>query len=100
MLVILLGGRLFGIRQKWQRVDSRSLRFFALSGFIDNLGSLFTFYSLKHTPAVSAAPIWRISPLVAFVLSRFTLKGIEIVVLKDGIAAVLIVLGVLFLYQG
>jgi len=55
---------------------------------------------LLHAPAVLVSPIWRISPLVTFVLARFTLKGIEIVTLRDGVAASLIVGGIFVLSYG
>lgn len=43
LIVILSAGRLFGIRPKWKNVEPKSLRFFAFSGVIESLGSLFTF---------------------------------------------------------
>ena len=42
-------------------------------------------------PAVLVAPIWRISPLITFMLSHFTVNALEAVTLRDGLAAVFIV---------
>jgi len=64
------------------------------------LGSMFTFFALGYGPAALLSPIWRISPLVTFALAHFTLKGIEVVSLRDGFAAALIVLGVFILSHG
>lgn len=100
LIVILTVGRFFEIRPRWEKIEPKSLLFFFLSGTIDSLGSLFTFHSLKYAPAVMVAPIWRISPLVAFAFTHVTLGGIEVVTPKDGLAAILIVSGVLVLYQG
>jgi hypothetical protein len=47
-----------------------------------------------------AAPIWSAQPIVSFFLAKATLKGIEEVTFKDGIAAVLVVLGALVLRWG
>ncbi len=77
----------------------RSLGFFVLAGVVEALGSLLTFYALIYAPAVLVSPIWRISPLVTFVLAHFTLKGIEVVTLRDGVAASIIVGGILLLGQ-
>jgi hypothetical protein len=46
---------------------------------------------LIYGPAALLSPIWRISPLITFALARFTLRGIEIVTFRDGVAAMLIV---------
>lgn len=97
LIVILTVGRLLNIRPKWERIPTKSLLCFVSSGITDALGSLFTFYSLIYAPAVVVSPIWRISPLIVFLLARFTLRGVEVVTLKDGIAATFIVSGVLVL---
>jgi drug/metabolite transporter (DMT)-like permease len=55
---------------------------------------------LIYGPAAILAPMWRISPLVTFGLAHFTLKGIEVVTLRDGAAASLIVAGVFVLSRG
>ena len=100
LIVMLTAGRLLNIKLKWERVPMRSLGFFVLAGVIEALGSLLTFYALIYAPAVLVSPIWRISPLVTFLLARFTLKGVEVVTLRDGVAATVIVGGVLVLSQG
>jgi uncharacterized membrane protein len=46
------------------------------------------------------APIWSAQPIVSFFLAKATLKGIEEVTLKDGVAAALVVVGVLVLRWG
>ncbi len=71
-----------------------------MAGVTEALGSLFTFFALVYAPAVLVSPIWRISPLVTFGLAHFTLKGIEVVTLRDGVAASLIVGGIFVLSQG
>jgi transporter family protein len=99
LIVMLTAGRLLNIKLKWEKVPMRSLGFFVLAGVMEALGSLLTFYALIYAPAVLVSPIWRISPLVTFVLAHFTLKGIEVVTLRDGVAASIIVGGILLLGQ-
>ncbi|MEE9569724.1 MAG: EamA family transporter, partial [Candidatus Binatia bacterium] len=100
LIIMLTAGRLLKIKLKWERVPTRSLVCFVLAGVTEALGSLLTFHALVYAPAVLVSPIWRISPLVTFVLARFTLRGIEVVTLRDGVAASVIVGGVLILSQG
>jgi uncharacterized membrane protein len=100
LIIMLTAGRLLKIKLKWERVPTRSLVFFVLAGMTEALGSLLTFHALVYAPAVLVSPIWRISPLVTFLLARFTLRGIEVVTLRDGVAASVIVGGVLILSQG
>lgn len=100
LIVMLTAGRFLKIKPKWERIPTKSLILFSLSGVTEALGSLFTFFALVHAPAVLVTPIWRISPLVTFVLARFTLRGIEVVTLRDGVAASFIVGGILVLSQG
>lgn len=100
LVVMLTLGRFFAIKPKWERVPMTSLVLFMLSGVTEALGSLFTFFALIYAPAMLVSPMWRISPLVTFAFAHFTLKGIEIVTLRDGVAASLIVLGVFALSQG
>lgn len=100
LIFMLTIGRFLAIKPKWERVPMPALFLFTLSGATEALGSLFTFFALMYAPAVLVSPIWRISPLVTFALAHFTLKGIEIVTLRDGVAASLIVLGVFVLSQG
>jgi drug/metabolite transporter (DMT)-like permease len=63
------------------------------------LGSLVTFFALVYGPAAISSPIRRTAPLVTFALARFTLRGIEVVTLRDGVAAGFIVAGVFVLSQ-
>lgn len=97
---MLLLGRFMGMKPKWERIPAPGLMLLALSGATEAFGSLFTFFALGYGPAALLSPIWRISPLVTFALARFTLRGVEVVTLRDGIAAALIVLGVFVLSQG
>ncbi|MFQ5682711.1 MAG: EamA family transporter [Candidatus Binatia bacterium] len=99
LIMMLTAGRFLNIRPNWERVPSQSLLFFSLAGITEALASLFTFFALVYAPAVLVSPIWRISPLVTFVLAHFTLKGIEVVTVRDGVAASLIVGGVFVLSQ-
>lgn len=100
LIMMLTAGRLLKIKPRWERIPTKSLLLFALAGVTEALGSLLTFYALIYAPAVLVSPIWRISPLVTFVLARFTLRGLEVVTLRDGVAATFIVGGVLVLTQG
>ncbi|MBI2227479.1 MAG: EamA family transporter, partial [Deltaproteobacteria bacterium] len=100
LLCMLAFGRFMGLKVKRERVPLRGLLFFALSGVTEAIGSLCTFFALIYGPAALLSPIWRISPLVTFALARFTLKGIEVVTLRDGVAASLIVAGVFVLSRG
>jgi uncharacterized membrane protein len=97
LAMMLTAGRFLKIKPEWTPVPMTSLTLFSLSGITEALGSLFTFYALLHAPAILVSPIWRISPLVTFVLAHFTLKGIEVVTLRDGVAASLIVAGIFIL---
>ena len=100
LVCMLAFGRFMGLKVKRQRVPLRGLLFFSLSGVTEAVGSLCTFFALIYGPAALLSPIWRISPLVTFALARFTLKGIEVVTLRDGMAASLIVAGVIVLSRG
>lgn len=100
LLVMLTAGRFLKIKPKWERIPTKSLVLFSLSGVTEALGSLFTFFALVYAPASLVSPIWRMSPLVTFVLAHFTLRGIEVVTLRDGVAASFIVGGIFVLSQG
>ena len=100
LIFMLSFGRLLAIQPKWERVPAKAVLLFGLSGVTEALGSLFTFFALHYGPAAVLSPIWRISPLVTFALARFTLRGIEVVTLTDGLAACLIVFGVFVLSHG
>lgn len=94
---MLTAGRLLKIKPKREKVSLASLSFFVAAGIVEAIGGLSTYYALSYAPAVLVSPAWRISPLVTFALARFTLHGIEVVTVKDGLAAALIVGGVFFL---
>ena len=100
LVCMLAFGRFMGLKVKRVRVPLRGLLFFSLAGVTEAVGSLCTFFALIYGPAALLSPIWRISPLVTFALARFTLKGIEVVTLRDGMAASLIVAGVFVLSRG
>lgn len=99
LVLMLTAGRFLKIKPKWERIPTRGLILFSLAGVTEALGSLFTFFALVYAPAVLVTPIWRISPLVTFILARFTLRGIEVVTLRDGVAASFIVGGIFVLSQ-
>lgn len=100
LLFMFLFARVIGLQIKWQRVPPQALALSTLSGIAEGLGSLCTFYALVYGPAALLSPIWRISPLVTFALAHFVLRGVEVVTLRDGVAASLIVVGVFVLSQG
>ncbi len=83
-----------------ERVPATSAVLFAIAGITEAIASLCTYKALLLAPAVLVAPIWRLSPLITFVLSHFTLRALETVTLRDGLAAVLIVGGVWVLSHG
>jgi uncharacterized membrane protein len=100
LLVMLTLGRFFSVKAKWEPMPLKALGLITISSLTEALGSLFTFFALIHAPAVLVSPMWRISPLITFALVRFTLRGIEVVTLRDGLAAGLIVGGVFVLTRG
>jgi len=100
LIFMLLFAKPIGLQIKFERVSRRALLLCALSGITEAMGSLFTFYALIYGPAAVLSPMWRISPLVTFGLAHLTLKGIEVVTLRDGVAAALIVAGVFVLSRG
>lgn len=100
LLFMLLFAKPIGLQIKFERVPLKALALCTLSGITEGLGSLCTFYALSYGPASILSPLWRISPLVTFALAHFTLKGIEVVTLRDGVAASLIVAGVFVLTRG
>ena len=83
-----------------ERVPLASTVLFAIAGITEAIASLCTYKALLLAPAVLVAPIWRLSPLITFVLSHFTLRALETVTPRDGLAAVLIVGGVWVLSHG
>ena len=99
LLFMLVFARVIALRPQWKPVPLTGLCLFSLSGLAEALGSLFTFIALIYGPAALLSPIWRISPLITFALAHFTLRGIEVVTFRDGVAASLIVAGVFVLSQ-
>ncbi len=97
LLFLGLLGRAVRVRIVWRGVPLAGTVCFALSGIVHGIGTLLTFLAVVHAPAVIVGPIWNIQPLVTFALAHFTLKGIEVVRLRDGAGAVLIVGGVFLL---
>jgi transporter family protein len=100
-LILLLSiGNLLKIERKWGKIPPKSLLCFVCAGVLYAIGSILTLKALVHAPASIVAPIWSSQPLVSFFLAKATLKGIEEVTVKDGIAAALVVVGVLVLRWG
>ena len=100
-LVLLLSlGSLLKIELKWHRVPAGSLFCFIAAGVMQAVGSVLTLKALVYAPASVVAPIWNSQPIVSFFLAKATLKGIEVVTFRDGIAAALVVVGVLVLRWG
>jgi hypothetical protein len=64
------------------------------------IGSVLTLKALVYAPASVVAPIWNTQPIVSFFLAKATLKGIEVVTFRDGIAAALVGVEVLVLRWG
>jgi len=55
---------------------------------------------LLYAPASVVAPIWNTQPIISFFLTKAVLQGIEVVTFRDGVAAALVVIGVLVLRWG
>src|SRR5262245_49719426 len=100
LALLLTLGSLLKIELKRQTVPGESLGCFILAGVLYAIGSVFTFKALLYAPASIAAPIWSAQPIVSFFLVKALLKGIENVTWVDGMAAALVVLGVLVLRLG
>jgi uncharacterized membrane protein len=94
---LLCLGSLLKIELKRQTIPTDSLVCFVTAGVLYAIGSTLTFRALLYAPASIAAPIWSAQPIVSFFLVKFFLKGIEEVSFKDGLAAALVVVGVLVL---
>lgn len=100
LLLLVTLGSFLKIELKTEKIASNSLVCFVSAGFLYAIGSIMTLKALTYAPASVAAPIWSAQPIVSFFLAKATLKGIEEVTFKDGIAAALVVLGVLVLRWG
>ncbi len=100
-MLLFTAGPSLGIHAwRRERVPLQSAVLFGIAGVTEAIASLCTYKALLLAPAVLVAPIWRISPLITFVLSHFTLRALETVTPRDGLAAVLIVAGVWVLSRG
>jgi len=100
LVLLILFGRF--LRIDWRsglRVPCESWGYLLLSGLFQGVGSIFTYLAVSHAPAMVVAPIWNVQPLVTFSLAHLVLKADEVVTLRDGLAAGVIVAGVYFLYQ-
>lgn len=97
LALLLTLGSLLKIELKRQTIPPQSLVCFISAGVLYAIGSTFTFKALIYAPASIAAPIWSAQPIVSFFLVKLFLKGIEEVTFWDGVAAALVVAGVLVL---
>jgi drug/metabolite transporter, DME family len=95
LMLLLTLGSLLKIELKWQKVPLPSFFCFGCAGALQAIGSVFTLNALLYAPASVVAPIWNTQPIISFFLARVALKGIEVVTFRDGIAAALVVMGVL-----
>jgi len=100
LLLLLTFGSFLRIELKWERIAPAGLLCFISAGVLYAIGSIMTLKALVYAPASIAAPIWSAQPIVSFFLAKATLKGIEEVTLEDGLAAVLVVVGVMVLRIG
>jgi len=97
LLLLVTLGRLLKIEFKPERIAPSSVLCFVAAGFLYAIGSIMTLKALVYAPASVAAPVWSAQPIVSFLLVKTTLKGIESVSWRDGLAAALVVLGVMVL---
>ena len=100
LVLLLTLGSLLRIELKWEKTATKSIACFVSAGVLYAIGSILTLKALVLVPASVVAPIWSAQPIVSFFLAKATLKGIEEVTLKDGVAAALVVVGVLVLRWG
>jgi len=99
LVLLLVAGRFLRVTFKWERIPLSSFLYFVSVGVLQAIGSICTFYALSYAPAVIVVPIWNAQPLVTMGLSRLTLSQKEPLAVTDFAAAILIVLGVVILYQ-
>ncbi|MDH3445749.1 MAG: DMT family transporter, partial [Deltaproteobacteria bacterium] len=100
LLFLVALGSLLKIELKWEKIRLHSFSCFVAAGVLYALGSIMTLRALVYAPASIVAPIWSAQPIVSSFLAKAALKGIEKVGFKDGIAAALVVAGVLVLRLG
>ncbi len=90
------------LRIDWRegiRISAKGYAVLLLSGVAQGVGSVLTYLAVTHAPAIIVAPVWNVQPLITFSLARLILREDETVTRKDGLAAVLVVAGVFFLFQ-
>ena len=97
LALLLTLGSLLKINLKWQKVPAPSCFCFVVAGVLQAIGSILTLKALIYAPASVVAPIWNAQPIVSFFLARLLLKGIEVVSIRDGVAAFMVVAGVIVL---
>ncbi len=97
LLLLVTLGSLLKIEFKPERIAASSVVCFVAAGFLYAIGSIMTLKALTYAPASVAAPVWSAQPIVSFFLVKTTLKGVEAVSWRDGLAALLVVLGVMVL---
>lgn len=100
LILLLTLGRLLEIQLRWRKLPAGSLACFAAAGICQGVGSILTLKALIHAPASVVAPIWSAQPVISFFLTKAVLQGIEVVTMKDGAAAALVVAGILVLRWG
>lgn len=100
LALLLTLGRLLNIELKWTKLPVSSLACFVGAGVLQGVGSILTLKALLYAPASVVAPIWNTQPIISFFLTKAVLQGIEVVTLRDGVAAALVVAGVLVLRWG
>ncbi len=100
LLLLLTVGRWLKIELKWHRLPLSSLACFVAAGVLQGVGSILTLKALLHAPASVVAPIWNTQPIISFFLTKAVLQGVEVVTFRDGVAAALVVIGVLVLRWG
>ena len=97
LALLLTLGRLLKIELKWHKLPLSSFLCFVGAGVLQGIGSILTLKALLYAPASVVAPIWNTQPIISFILTKVLLQGIEVVTLRDGVAAALVVMGVLVL---
>jgi drug/metabolite transporter (DMT)-like permease len=100
LVLLLTLGRLLKIELKWHKLPVSSFVCFVGAGVLQGIGSILTLKALVYAPASVVAPIWNTQPIISFLLTKVLLQGIEVVTLRDGVAAALVVAGVLVLRWG
>ena len=100
LVLLLTIGRLLKIELKWHRLPASSLLCFVAAGVLQGVGSILTLKALLYAPVSVVAPIWNTQPIISFFMTKAMLQGIELVTLRDGVAAGLVVAGVLVLRWG